>query len=208
MLCVFFARILRICYTSSLRMMCVFLAYVTHHPCVWYISVFFTHVVCMIYAFFAYVSVMHNPCVWYAYSSCMLCVFFAYSSHTLRIILAYNMRILCICCASSLRMICVFFVYVMPWLRVSSRTCMLHMFFTHVMRKCPQTGGGGWIPILELFYKIFLRCTFEMLIRTLIYISPKILVEHGVSIKYLLLLTLIMSFLEAMWRPWICWITK
>ena len=225
--CVF----LCVCCAYSLH---IFFAYVTHHPCVWYAYSSHTLRIILVYGIYPYSS--HMLCVWYMHYLHMLvlCIILVYdmrilhaccvySSHTLRIILAYNN--LCVFFAYVAHHPCVWYVYSSCMLRHGYAYPRIHVCYACSSRmlcvSAPRLGGGGvffayssggrgggCIPILELFYKIFLRCTFEMLIRTLIYISPKILVEHGVSIKYLLLLTLIMSFLEAMWRPWICWITK
>ena len=177
-------------------MLCIFFAYVTHIASDVYCAFLCVCCAYSLHVFFAYVT--HHPCVWYAYSSHMLRIILVYG------IYPYSSHMLCVWYMHSLHMLvlCIILVYDM---RILHACCV---YSSRILRVFFGREGGGCIPILELFYKIFLRCTFEMLIRTLIYISPKILVEHGVSIKYLLLLTLIMSFLEAMWRPWICWITK
>ena len=109
LLVAYIVRILRVCYASSLRMICIFFAYVTHNPCVWYS--YSSRMLCVFFA-----CIMHHPCVWYAYPR----VCYACSSRILR-----------------------------PLSYVSA------------------PGGELYSHSLQFFDKMFLRCTFEMLIRTL-----------------------------------------
>ena len=155
------ARILCICYASSLPTICIFFAYITHNPCVWY-----PYSSCV---FFAYVT--HHPCLRYAYSL-----------HILLIILVYDIRILRTCCAYShalriiLRMICIFFAYVTHhpcvWCaysscmsRISSR--MLRVFFMHVTYWCYAyypicATDGGYSPIPS---NLSTKCSYDALLK-------------------------------------------